>query len=138
MLDPRNNGNLTAGLVQAPELIDMKNGKIVKLRLAVPFAGKEKDSDDRRGFFDAVYYAHDDDANAKFVLSQIEAGNFKPGTTLSLLYQLSQERWGTDDGKKNSKVVLVVGSIAYAGSAPRRDEEGGREESPAVTAASKF
>ena len=115
MIDARNCGNLTAGIVIPPETIVMNGGKIVKLRVAVPFAGSEKGSEDNRGFFDVTYYARETESNAKFVLSQIEAGNFKPGTTLQILYRLQQERWEGPEGKKGNKVVLVAESISYAG-----------------------
>lgn len=114
MIDARNCGNLTAGIVLEPETIQMNGGKIVKLRVAVPYAGSEQGSDDKRGFFDVTYYARENESNAKFVLGQIEAGNFKPGTTLQLLYRIQQERWESD-GKKGNKVVLVAESISYAG-----------------------
>lgn len=115
MIDARNCGNLTAGIVVPPETITMNGGKIVKLRVAVPYAGNEKGTEDNRGFFDVTYYAREAEPNAKFVLGQIEAGNFKPGTTIQMLYRLQQDRWETPDGKKGNKVVLVAESIAYAG-----------------------
>jgi len=114
MLDARNLGVMTIGLVAEPELITMKDGKIVKMRVAVPFAGSEKNSEDKRGFFDVTYFANTSQQNAQFVLNQIEAGNFKPGTTLQVVYSLRQERWENEEGKKNQKVVLIAETINYA------------------------
>jgi len=137
MLDPRNCGNLTAGIVVPPETIPMNGGKIVKLRVAVPYAGQEKDTEDNRGFFDVTYYARDSEQNAKFVLGQIEAGNFKPGTTIQMVYRIQQERWKTPEGKNANKVVLVAESIAYAGN-NNSSKDSDSETSEATSLPDKF
>lgn len=114
MMDPKNVTNQTGGLVADPELIDSANGKIVKLRFAVDFAGQERDSDNRSGYFDVTYYANDSNPNSKFILSQIEKGNFKKGSQLQIVGRLVQERWKKDD-KNGSRVVIVAEGITYAG-----------------------
>ncbi len=139
MLDPKNCINLTAGIVLPPETIPMNNGgKIVKLRVAVPYAGQEKDTDDDRGFFDVTFYAREAESNGKFVLNQLEAGNFKPGTTIQLIGRMTQERWVGPDGKKNSKVVVVAENITYAGTNPNKAKADEAEVEEAAGLPDKF
>lgn len=120
MIDPRNNVNLTFGVVADPEVI---NDNILKLRVAVDYAGSEKGGS-TSGYFDVTYYLNNDDnqRNAKFVKSQIDAGNIKKGTQLQGIGRLVQERWTTDD-KKGQRVTIVAESLTYAGSAPKKDGE---------------
>lgn len=137
ILDPKNTGSLTAGIVAIPETIPMKGGKIVKLRVAVPYAGTDKTSDDNRGFFDVVYYAREGETNAEFVLKQIESGNFKPGTTLQMIYRLNQERWEVD-GKKGNKVVLNAEAISYATSPPKSEASAATAEAETISLPDSF
>lgn len=112
MLDPKNIVSLTAGIVATPEKV--ADGKIVKLRVAVDYAGAEKGSDNKSGYFDVTYYANDNNPNSKFVLSQVDQENFKKGSQIQLVGRLVQERW-ENDGKNNQRVVIVAESITYAG-----------------------
>lgn len=114
MMDPKNVTTQTGGLVADPEVIDTSNGKIIKLRFAVDYAGREKDSDNRSGYFDVTYYANESNPNSKFVLSQIEKGNFKKGSQLSIVGRLVQERW-TKDSNKGQRVVIEAEGVTYAG-----------------------
>lgn len=120
MLDSKNLVNITGGVVVDPEVV---NGNILKLRLAVDYAGSEKGGS-TSGYFDVTYFLNGDDnvRNAKFVKSQIDAGNIKKGSQLSLVGRLVQERWTTDD-KKSSKVVIIAESISYASSGGNKSEE---------------
>lgn len=114
-VDPRNNGNLTGGIVAEPEVRDMKGGKIVKFRIGVDRAGTEKNSDNTSGYFNVTFYARDGDPHAEWVLRQVAESNFTKGTLVQLLYRLNQERWTADDDKRQDRVVLVAESIGYAG-----------------------
>ena len=114
MLDPQNLVNLTGGIVVDPEII---NEKIFKTRIAIDYAGSEKDSDNNSGYFDIVYYLKNKDqfasTNASFVASQVEQSKLKKGSTVSIIGRLVQERWKTD-GKNNSRVTIVVEHLGYA------------------------
>jgi single-stranded DNA-binding protein len=115
MLDPQNLVNLTGGIVADPEIV---NGKIFKTRLAIDYAGSEKDSDNNSGYFEIVYYLKNNSGfvsqNAEFVSSQVTQGKLKKGSTVSLIGRLVQERWKGQDGKGNSRVTIVVEHLSYA------------------------
>ena len=115
MLDPQNLVNLTGGIVADPEIL---NGKIFKTRLAIDYAGSEKDSDNNSGYFEIVYYLKNNNGftstNASFVASQVEQGKLKKGSTVSLIGRLVQERWKNQDGKGASRVTVVVEHLSYA------------------------
>jgi single-stranded DNA-binding protein len=114
MLDPQNLVNLTGGIVADPEIV---NGRIFKTRLAIDYAGSEKDSDNNSGYFEIVYYLKNNtgftSSNASFVATQVEQGKLKKGSTVSLIGRLVQERWKSD-GKNNSRVTVVVEHLSYA------------------------
>lgn len=116
MLDPANIINITGGVVSDPEVI---NDKILKLRLAVNYAGSEKGSDNTSGYFDVVYYLKDGNSfvnkNASFIHSQITADKIKKGSKIQLVGRLVQERWRQDDSNR-SRVVVVAEHISYAAS----------------------
>jgi hypothetical protein len=114
MLDPQNLVNVSGGLVADPELV--ADGRILKLRLAIDYAGSEKDSDNKSGYFDVIYYIKDNNGftskNASFVASQISDGKMKKGSSLSLIGRLLQERWKQDE-KNQSKTVIVAEHLTY-------------------------
>jgi len=87
MLDPQNLVTISGGLIAEPEIV--ANGKIAKIRLAVDYAGSEKDSDNNSGYFDVTYYLKDNNGyttkNASFVGAQIDAGKMKKGTTVAII-----------------------------------------------------
>lgn len=121
MVDPKNNVNISGGIVADPEVIETQKGlKIVKIRLAVDYAASAQD-DNNSGFFDVTFFASDDNRNSSFVLSQVEKKNFKKGTVLQILGRLVQERW-EKEGSKGNRVVIVAESITYAG---RPQQSGG-------------
>lgn len=123
MVDSRNMGTLTGGMLADPEVIDTKTGnKIVKFRMGADYAGTEGGTSGS-GYFDVVYYANPDDRNSKFVISQIDAGNLKRGSQIGIVYRLNQERW-EQEGSKRSKIVLVAESVNYAGGPPKTEEGG--------------
>lgn len=113
MLDPQNLVNITGGLVADPEVI---NDRILKLRVALDYAGSEKDSDNKSGYFDVVYYLKDNNdfanKNASFVATQITQGKMKKGSSVSVIGRLLQERW-KQDAKSASKVVIVAEHLSY-------------------------
>jgi len=114
MLDPQNLINISGGLVDEPELV--ASGKIAKMRLAVDYAGSEKDSNNNSGYFDVTYYLKDNSGftskNASFVATQIEQSKMKKGTTLNIVGRLVQERWKQDE-QSRSRIVIVAEHIAY-------------------------
>lgn len=122
MQDPKNVVILTGGLVDVPE-ISGNNDSVVRLRLAMDFAGNEQNSDNKSGYFDVKYFLNSNNPNSTFVKNQIDNGNFKKGSTLQLLGRLVQERW-EQDGQKRSKVVVYADSITY-GATIRKDADGG-------------
>lgn len=112
MIDPNNNINLTCGVVADPEMV---TENIAKLRVAVDYAGSEKNSDNSTGYFDVTYYLNSEEnkRNCEFVKNQISSGKLTKGSQIRLIGRLVQERWSTDD-KKSSKVVIVAENITYA------------------------
>lgn len=114
MLDPKNMVTLTAGVVADPEII---NDKIAKFRIALDYAGSEKDSQSNSGYFDVTYYLKDKEGfvskNASFVHGQITGGKIKKGSQISIIGRLLQERW-EQEGAKRSKVVVIAEHVAYA------------------------
>lgn len=129
MLDPKNVVALTGGLVDAPEV----NGDVAKLRIAVDYAGNERNSDNRSGYFQVKYFLNSDTPNATFVKNQISNSNFKKGSTLQLLGRLVQERWKDDSGNNRSGIVVIAESITY-GTSPRREGNETPQNGNAVTA----
>jgi single-stranded DNA-binding protein len=113
MLDPQNLVNISGGVVADPDII---NDNILKLRVALDYAGSEKNSDNKSGYFDVVYYLKDQtgfaNKNASFVSNQIAEGKMKKGSSVSIIGRLLQERWKQDE-KNQSKVVIVAEHITY-------------------------
>lgn len=114
MIDPRNLINVTGGVVSDPEII---KDKILKFRLAVDYAGSEKDSDNTTGYFDVVYYLKDGtnfaSKNASFIHAQVSNEKVKKGAKFNIVGRLVQERWRQDDANR-SRIVIVAEHIAYA------------------------
>lgn len=110
MIDARNLGVLTCGLVADPEMVG--NGKAVKYRLAADMAGNERDSDNRTGYFEAVQFLRDDQ-HSKFVTSQVNDGKLSKGSQVMVTYRLQQSRWQNNEGQNRSRVELVVESLNY-------------------------
>ena len=122
MLDPKNMVSLTAGVVADPEIV---NDRIAKFRVAIDYAGSEKNSQSNSGYFDVTYYLKDNDGftskNASFIHSQITGGKMKKGSQISIIGRLLQERW-QQDNQNRSKVVVIAEHIAYAANAaPKSD-----------------
>lgn len=118
MIDPRNTVILTAGIVSDPELV--ANGNIAKFRVAVDYAGSEKNSSSNSGYFDVVYYLKDGSnfasKNAAFIAGQLSENKMKKGAQVQLVGRLIQERW-QQEGVNRSKVVVVAEAITYASKA---------------------
>lgn len=132
MLDPKNTIVITGGVVQDPELV---NGNILKLRLAVDYAGSEKNTQNNSGYFDVTYYLNDEgNRNATFVKSQIDDGKMKKGSQVQIVGRLVQERWSAEDGGGRSRVVIVAEALTYAGGGRPQNTEGG--DQPTATVAS--
>lgn len=143
MMDARNLGVLTCGIVA--DLETAADGKILKLRLGADWAGtNSEDREDRKGYFDGIYWLNVDNANVAFVKKQMAEGNMKKGSSIVIAYRLSQSRYLTKDGVKSSRVELVIDSINWAGqgqrpvdaeTTPAAGEQLVRGGSPAATAA---
>lgn len=111
MIDPKNIWSGTAGLVADPEVF---KDSVVRFRIAIDYAGNEKNSDNRTGYFNVTYFLNGSDSNAKFVRDQVTSGKMKKGSQLSIVGRLSQERWD-DNGSNRERVVIVAEAITYAG-----------------------
>lgn len=118
MLDPKNVVMITGGLTADPEVIDGKNGKIIKFRLAVSNAGVDSGKYGESGYFDAVFYEDAKNSNSKFVVAQVSEGKMAKGSQLSVVARLMHERWIRDE-VKGQKTTLVIEAVSYAGSAPK-------------------
>lgn len=125
MLDPQNLVTISGGFISDPEIV---NGKIMKARIGVDYAGSEKDSDNNSGYFDIVYYLKDSNGfvnkNASFVSAQIDAGKMKKGSTISIIGRLVQERWKQDE-QSRSKIVIVAEHLTYGQRATAKSADGG-------------
>lgn len=136
MLDPANMINITGGVVSDPEVI---NDKILKLRLAVNYAGSEKGSDNTSGYFDVVYYLKDGNSfvnkNASFIHAQVTADKIKKGSKIQLVGRLVQERWRQDDSNR-SRVVIVAEHISYAASGSSNGSSSKTSDTPSAASAS--
>lgn len=134
MLDPQNLINISGGLIADPEIV---NGKILKARIGVDYAGSEKDSDNNSGYFDITYYLKDKDGfvnkNASFVAGQIDQGKLKKGSTISIVGRLLQERWKQDE-QSRSRIVIVVEHLTY--SARAKSSSDSKESAPKQASAS--
>lgn len=115
MLDPQNLITISGGLVDEPELV--ASGKIAKMRLAVDYAGSEKDGNNNSGYFDVTYYLKDNNGfsskNASFIAGQIDQSKMKKGTSVTVVGRLVQERWKQDD-QSRSRIVIVAEHMTYA------------------------
>lgn len=116
MLSAKNCINITGGVCADPEVI---NDNILKLRLAVDFAGNDRSTTgSSSGYFDVTYFMNNEDngRNAKFVRSQIADGKMKKGSQISIVGRLTQDRWpGEGDKSGGQKVYIVAEAIDYAG-----------------------
>ena len=96
---------------------ELINDKIAKFRIALDYAGSEKDSESNSGYFDVTYYLKDKEGfigkNASFVHGQITGGKMKKGSQISIIGRLFQERW-SQDGTKRSKIVIIAEHVSYA------------------------
>lgn len=137
MIDVRNNGNITGGLVTDPEMVG-NNNNVVRLRIASDYAGKDRENpDNRTGYFNVTMFLNDENPNTKFVKSQIDNGNLKKGSQVQILYRLQQDRW-EKDGQKQQNVGLIAESLTYAGSANREGSASESKSEPAAEMPSEF
>lgn len=130
MIDARNMGAITGGLTADPEVI---NGKVIKIRLGVDYAGSERDSDNKSGYFDVTMFVDDRNPNSQFVLKQINDGKLQKGSSIQVAYRLQQERWKAQDGSNRNGVVLIAESINYAGRGSGEKTEGSTATAPAAS-----
>ncbi len=113
MTKPSNVTMLTGRLVADPEV---HNGTVASMRLAVDWSGSNQvNPDQKTGFFSVKYFlTNESNPNVKFVKSQIEAGNFKKGTPVSIVGELRQETYQSEKMEKPaSNIVVIADSIDY-------------------------
>jgi single-stranded DNA-binding protein len=123
MLNAKNFVSLTGGIVADPEKV---SDTIVRFRMACDYSGYEKDNkDNKTGYFDVTYFLSNDNPNVKFVKSQLDAGNLRKGSQVSIIGSLTQDRWATEDGSKRQAVKINAESLTYAGSAPAKTDADG-------------
>lgn len=105
---------LTGGLVADPEV---HKDTVVSMRLGVDYAGSDSESKGLgSGYFDLTYYLDDNDPNSQFVKRQLEAGNLKKGSQVSVAGSLRQKRWkDSNSGQSRQNVVIIVDDLTYAG-----------------------
>jgi len=137
MLDPANLVTITGGLVADFE--EVAGGNIIKTRVALDYAGSEKDSDNKSGYFEIVYYLKYKNewssSNAEFISKMISEGKMKKGSTVSIVGRLMQERWKNQDGKGASKTVIIVEHMSYAKSgSPRSSDKSSSSSSDSSSA----
>lgn len=114
MLDPKNVVTASGGLTADPEIVG--NGKVVKLRLAIDYAGNDRDNpDNKSGYFNVTYFTNDS-PNGKFISSQLDSGSMKKGSQIMVVGRLVHERWKGQDGRNASQVVIIAEAITYSGS----------------------
>lgn len=119
-VDARNLVTLSGGLTRDPETVGTN---ILKMGLGVDYASNDKNNPS--GYFDITYFMSDENNNnVKFVKGQLNQGNFKKGSSISVVGRLQQERW-EKDGQKFSKVVVIAESISYFGRKPADTDSNG-------------
>jgi single-stranded DNA-binding protein len=137
MLNAKNIVILTCGIVADPEMV---HENIAKFRVAMDYAGDEKNSDNKSGYFDVTYFFNEGDRNSDFVRGQITNGNLKKGSQIQLVGSLRQSRWkNAEDGTSRSMVDVRADSITYASSGAKKDDNattGGGAEGKATPVAS--
>lgn len=123
MIDPKNLVSLTGGLIEDPEFLG--GGKVIRLRIAVDFAGADKSNpDNKTGYFGGVHFVSDDQGS-KFIQSQISAGNLKKGSQVQVVGRLQHQRFKTQDGKNASNVEIIVEGLTYASGGRKTETTGG-------------
>jgi len=118
VIEANNLVTLTGGLTRDPQLV---NDSIVKMSVAIDWATNAKDGKPS-GYFDVTYYlSGGDQRNSDFVRGQINQGNMRKGSQISLVGRLCQDRW-TDGDQNRQKVVVVAENIRYAKSGTPQKE----------------
>lgn len=120
MSRPSNFVSLTGRLVADPEII---KDTIVSMRLAVDWAGSNQaNPDNKTGFFPVKYFLSNPTNNGKFVKSQLEQGNMKKGSAISIIGEMRQESWKTENDENRSVNVIIADVIDYAMSSTPKEE----------------
>lgn len=127
MLDPKNLVTLTGGLIEDPEFI--AQGKLLKLRVAVDYAGSDKNNpDNKTGYFDCIHFVNENDPASKFITGQVSQNNLSKGSQVQLVGRLQHQRFTDKNDNKRSTVGLVVEALTYA-SGGRNNDSGGSTSS---------
>lgn len=119
MIDPGNLGTISGRLVADPEIKE----NTARFSIARDFAGyNSDDKSDKTGFFDFFIFLDDSDQNASFFKSQVQKGNMKKGSSVTVSYSLQHNRW-TDQagGGKRSTIRLRAHSVGYNGGVSKSD-----------------
>jgi len=135
MIDTRNHGYLCGGIVADPEKV--ADGKLIKIRLAVDYAGYDKDNvENKTGYFNLVGFLGSDDPASKFLISQTEAGNLKKGSQIAVVYRLKDSRWSQDDNRRSSTDLYIEAISYYGNKSPNQDSKNSENSSSETTPAS--
>lgn len=134
MIQAHNSGTVIGGLTADPEFAG--NDKILKLRLAVDYAGNDAtDKENRTGYFNVVMYERDEQ-HVQFVFNQVREGKMKKGSQIVVNYSLSQGRWKSNEGENRQSVDLIANAITYAGRGNSTKSEGEGEATSSDSSAS--
>ena len=117
--DSRNTVTLVGGIVDDPETIA---GKVVKMRLAVDYAGQDADNkENRSGYFTIKHFLGQTSPNLKFVDDQVTTGKIKKGSQVVISGRLIHNRFSVE-GNRRAEVEVHLESLNYVGSRPADGE----------------
>jgi single-stranded DNA-binding protein len=129
-----NVSGISGRLVKVPEFRFQGNDNdkpycMIRVAVEKPLSSAKKKEFEAAGkptadFFDVTCY----DYSAKFLKSQIEAGNIKQGSVLEVTGPLEQRHW-TQDGQKRSAVALRASRLDFPPNVRSRQERSIPEKS---------
>lgn len=126
MANARNVVSLVGNLVKDPEV---KNGNLAIFTVAVSFSAYDTTTNpNNTGFFDAVMFLGES-KTAAFVRNQIENGNFKKGTSVTVMGSLEQTRYSTQEGKTGYGLRIKLDDITFAGGSAGTTQDESNEAS---------
>lgn len=130
MLQADNFVRLEGNLATDPE---EPTDNILTFRIAVNNASYRDGARDA-GFFDVkLFYNGVVPSHKDFLKRQLEAGNLKKGSRVSIMGSVLQETWKADDGTNRNRVVFVAHQVDYVRSGASKDEDA--ESSPKAASA---
>lgn len=101
---------IQGNLVRDAEFNDQHG--LVTFSIAVDYAGNEKDSDSNTGYFDVKMWVRESDHSAVSTVKRVKAavsdGKLIKGAKVAITGRITQERWKNEDGKVNSRTVIMA------------------------------